>query len=148
MDTDNFGFLIGDVSRLLRYRFDGRARTLGVTRPQWRLLLLLARYPGKSQAELACLLEVERITLCRMIDRLQEAGFLERRPDPSDRRVWRIFLTAKGEEIIGKLHSIGAEFQKEILAVLAPGEPEALQAILMKLRDALSKRADNLSATG
>src|SRR3546814_15316249 len=86
MDDSNFGFLLNDVARLMRYRFDGKARTLGVTRPQWRFLLLLARNPGESQAMLADLLEVERITLCRMIDRLQEAELLERRPDRSEER--------------------------------------------------------------
>lgn len=147
MDDSNFGFLLNDVARLMRYRFDGKARTLGVTRPQWRFLLLLARNPGESQAMLADLLEVERITLCRMIDRLQEAELLERRPDSADRRVWRIFLTPKGEEIIGKLQTIGFGLQAELLAVLAPGEHEQLQGILHKLRDAMSKRTENLGAT-
>lgn len=146
MDTMNFGFLLNDVSRLMRYKFDGKARVLGVTRPQWRLLLTLSRFPGESQAALADLLEVERITLCRMIDRLQEAQFLERRPDPNDRRVWRIFLTPKGEDIIGKLQTIAVAMQRELLTVLEPGEEEQLQSILSRLRDAL-KRSDGLSAT-
>lgn len=140
-------FLIHDVARLIRYRFDAKARTLGVTRPQWRLLLMLARFPGASQAVLADQLDVEQITLCRMIDRMQEAELLERRPDPADRRIRRIFLTPKGEEFSGRLQTIGADFQDDLLSALAPGEDQQLQQILLKLRDALSKRSDSLSAS-
>src|SRR3546814_13581223 len=82
-----------------------------------------------------------------MIDRLQEAELLERRPDSADRRVWRIFLTPKGEEIIGKLQTIGFGLQAELLAVLAPGEQEQLPGILHKLRAAMSKRTANLGET-
>lgn len=143
MDEHRIGFLLSDVSRLMRYRFDGKARTIGVTRPQWRLLTLISRNPGVSQAALADLLEVERITLCRMVDRLEEAGLAERRPDPADRRVWRIFLTEKGNGIVKKLAVIGDAFQEEMLAALEPGEAERLLESLNKLREALSKRAED-----
>ena len=145
MDEHRIGFLLSDVSRLMRYRFDGKARTIGVTRPQWRLLTLISRNPGVSQAALADLLEVERITLCRMVDRLEEAGLAERRPDPADRRVWRIFLTEKGNGIVKKLAVIGDAFQEEMLAALEPGEAERLLESLNKLRGALSKRAEDAS---
>ena len=82
---DSIGFLISDVSRLLRRRFDERARLIGVTRPQWRALTALSRQEGMQQGALAELLEVEPITLCRMVDRLEEAGLVERRRDPADR---------------------------------------------------------------
>lgn len=145
-DEENFGFLIHDVGRLIRYRFDGRARTLGVTRPQSRLLFLLSRTPGETQAALADRMEVERITLCRMVDRLEEAGLAERRADPNDRRVWRIFLTPPGEKILEKLNAIGQTLHEELMAVLAPGEDEQFFKTLSKLRETLSKRAENMSA--
>ena len=93
--TDTLGFLIADVSRLIRRRFDERARLIGATRAQWRTLVVLSRHEGINQGGLAELLEVEPITLCRMIDRLEEAGLVERRRDPGDRRAWRIYLTDK-----------------------------------------------------
>jgi hypothetical protein len=80
--SDSIGFLISDVSRLMRRRFDERARTIGVTRPQWRALTALSRHEGINQGQLADLLEVEPITLCRMVDRLEDAGHVERRRDP------------------------------------------------------------------
>lgn len=146
MDEKHIGFLVYDVARQMRYRFDGKARALGVTRQQWRLLMLLARKPGETQAALADDLEVERITLCRMIDRLQDAELLERRADPADRRVWRIFLTPKGEAVNEKLQSIGLALHEEMLSVLHPEEEKQLQDLLSKLREALSKRIENLSA--
>jgi DNA-binding MarR family transcriptional regulator len=147
MDRDSFAFLIADVARMMRYRFDTMARGLGVTRPQWRVLTTLARMPGESQAAIADFLEIERITLCRMIDRLQEAGLLERRADPADRRVWRIFLTPAGEEMNDRLQEVGAVLHDELRAVMEPEEEPRLQETLKKLRDALSKRTDCVSAT-
>ena len=103
---DNVGFLISDVSRLLRRRFDERARLIGVTRAQWRTLTTLRRHEGINQGGLAELLEVEPITLCRMVDRLEEAGHVERRRDPSDRRAWRIHLTDKSRPLLDRLGAI------------------------------------------
>src|SRR4051812_43636125 len=77
--TDALGFLMSDVSRLMRRRFDERARKSGATGPQWRTLKILERHEGLNQGQLAELLEVEPITCCRMIDRLEESGFVERR---------------------------------------------------------------------
>lgn len=147
-EKDTVGFLIHDVGRLIRYRFDNRARTLGVTRPQSRLLFLLNRAPGENQAKLADLLEVERITLCRMIDRLEEASLVERRPDPMDRRAWRIFLTPQGETILEKLNLIGMTLHEDLMAVLSPDEADQFFATLTKLREAFSKRADNQIVNG
>ena len=104
--SDTLGFLISDVSRLMRRRFDERARLIGVTRAQWRTLTMLSRHEGINQGGLADLLEVEPITLCRMIDRLEEAGLVERRRDPADRRAWLIFLTAKARPLLSQLRSL------------------------------------------
>ena len=102
--TETLGFLMSDVSRLMRRRFDERARTSGATGPQWRTLKILERREGLNQGQLAEMLEVEPITACRMIDRLEEAGLVERRRDPADRRAWRIFLTDKARPVLSDLH--------------------------------------------
>ncbi|HET9510836.1 MAG TPA: MarR family transcriptional regulator [Sphingomonas sp.] len=101
--SDSLGFLIGDVSRLLRRRFDERARLVGATRAQWKTLVTLSRNEGINQGGLADLLEVEPITLCRMIDRLEDSGLVERRRDPADRRAWRIFLTDAAKPVLEQL---------------------------------------------
>jgi MarR family transcriptional regulator for hemolysin len=101
-DRDLF-FLLHDVARLIRVEADKRARVHGMTRAQWGLLLRLARNPGLSQKEVADLLEVEPISVARLVDRMAANGLLERRADEQDRRVWRLHLlpaaTAKLEEI-------------------------------------------------
>lgn len=136
-------FMMHDVARMMRYRFDARARDLGVTRPQWRALLHMARSPGSTQAELADLLEVERITLCRMIDRLAEAGLAERRADPSDRRVWRLHLLPAAHAIVDQLAAMGTELEEEALSSLSAAERATLTASLERIRDALRPRASD-----
>ena len=85
-------FLLHDVARLIRVDADKRARAHGMTRAQWGILIWLERQPGLSQKELAEILEVEPITVARLIDRLEARGMVERRPDPKDRRIWRLHL--------------------------------------------------------
>lgn len=137
---DSIAFLLHDISRQFRYSFDARARDIGVTRPQWRALLYLARVEGPTQSELADFLEVERITLCRMIDRLAEAGLVERRADPLDRRVWRLHLTDAAHGVVDRLARIGAELEAEALAQIGPAEQTLLRETLTRMRDGLSKR--------
>ena len=138
---DSLAFLLHDLSRQFRYRFDSRARVLGVTRTQWRALLVLARREGLSQSELADLLEVERITLCRMVDRLAEAGFVERRADPHDRRIWRLHLTPSAHGIVGQLTEIGADLEEQALSPLSPAERTMLRETLTRMRDELYRHA-------
>ena len=133
MAEETFGFLLSDTARMLRRRFDSAARAHGVSRAQWRVLFALSRHEGINQAGLADYLEVETITLCRMIDRLQEAGLVERRADPADRRAWRLFLTPAALPLFDTLKHIGENVVAEALAGIS--EPakasllEALQAI-------------------
>ena len=89
----SFGFLIGDVSRLLRKSFDRHARTIGLTRAQWRVLAHLSRNEGVKQSELADILEINPITLARLLERLGTDNCVERRMDPTDKRARRLFLT-------------------------------------------------------
>ena len=95
--------LLHDVARLLRTRFDQRARARGMTRAQWVILARLNAQPGLSQIEMASLLEVEPISVGRLIDRLEARGLVERRPDPSDRRVWRLHLLPSAQPILDEI---------------------------------------------
>jgi len=141
--TDSLGFLIGDVSRLLRRRFDERARAIGVTRAQWRTLAMLNRNEGLNQGRLAELLEVEPITLCRMVDRLEEAGHVERRRDPSDRRAWNIFLTAQSRPLIAQLRVIADELLKHALIGVAPNEQAQMARALDIIQTNLAGSDEN-----
>ena len=95
--------LIYDVGRLLRTRFDQRARAYGMTRAQWRILAVLERQPGLSQNELAGICEVEPITVGRLVDRLEAHGLVQRRNDPADRRIWRLHLLPEAKPILEEI---------------------------------------------
>ena len=131
---DSIAFLLSDVSRLIRRRFDDRARSIGVTRAQWRTLTALSRREGLTQGALAELLEVEPITLCRMIDRLEEAGHVERRRSPIDRRAWNIYLTAQSRPLLGQLRTIADEVIERSLCGLGEAERTALKTALDHVR--------------
>jgi DNA-binding MarR family transcriptional regulator len=133
-------FLLPDVARLLRRAFDERARSIGVTRPQWRVLITLDRNESINQGGLADLLEVEPITLCRMVDRLQEAGLVERRPSPADRRVWQLFLTDKSRPLLKQLRGVATELLEEAMAGISQAEQDQLDATLERVRANLSRR--------
>ena len=146
--SDSLGFLISDVSRLMRRRFDERARLIGVTRAQWRTLTTLSRHEGINQGGLAELLEVEPITLCRMIDRLEEAGLVERRRDPGDRRAWLIFLTDKAKPIIAELHTLANDLFVFALDGVDDAARSATIATLNAIRANLSTHEPNEAAHG
>ena len=133
--------LIGDISRLARRAFDARAREIGVTRPQWQVLVMLTRHQGVNQGGLAELLDVEPITVCRMVDRLQEADLVERRPDPADRRSWRLFLTGKAGELLAQLQPLGEQLEAEAFEGISSEEREAVLVTLGRLRNNLAPRA-------
>ncbi|MBW8784352.1 MAG: MarR family transcriptional regulator [Novosphingobium sp.] len=137
---DNIGTMLGQVARLLRRSFDERARIIGVTRPQWQVLTLLSRNLGINQGRLAELLEVEPITLGRMIDRLQDGDLVERRADPADRRAWRLFLTDKGNALIEQLMPFADETLAEALDGIDPPAQQRLMAMLDRIRSNLSRR--------
>jgi len=139
---ENLGSSLSDTARMLRRAFDARARSIGVTRPQWQVLSVLSRYEGVNQGGLAELLDVEPITVCRMLDRLQESGLIERRADPADRRSWRLFLTAKAGELLDHLRPISVELLDEALLGIGEPEREALFAALAQIRRNLSRRSE------
>ena len=144
--TDNIGFLTSDVSRLLRRRFDERARQIGVTRAQWRTLTMLNRNEGINQGKLAELLEVEPITLCRMVDRLEEACHVERRRDPRDRRAWQIYLTESARPLIDRLRVIADDLFDQALAGIDAPRQAMLIATLNHLRANLAETDDTEEA--
>lgn len=137
--TETIGFLMSDVSRMMRRRFDERARSSGATGAQWRTLKILERREGINQGQLAELLEVEPITACRMIDRLEEAGLVERRRDPDDRRAWRIFLTAKARPVLAELHVVAEAMIEELLQGLGTRERDELVRALGVMRANLNQ---------
>ncbi len=135
-DTDLF-FLLHDVARLIRVAADKRARVDGMTRAQWALLIQLFRNPGLSQKEIADLLEVEPISVGRLVDRLERNGLIERRPDPADRRIWRLNLTAAAGPVLNR---IGIQ-RAELAARIDDGVPETIRAAML---EGLSRMKTNL----
>ena len=136
---DSIGRLISDSARLMRRFFDDKVRRIGITTAQWQVLTTLRRNEGCNQGRLAELLEVEPITLCRMVDRLQEAGVVERRKSPTDRRVWQLYLTDRAFGLLEQLGPVIAEVQSESLAGLSNTEQETLRHLLGKIRHNLSR---------
>ena len=138
--------LIADVGRLIRVEVDRRASAFGMTRAQWLILAWLNRQPGMSQKEMAEKLEVEPITVARLVDRLEARGLLERRPDPADRRVWRLHLLAGVEPILDQLDQQRAELLARVTARLSAEEIETAAAVLSAMRATLSRNADAKAA--
>lgn len=132
------GFLIKDVSHLLRRNFNRRVQTLGLTQAQWRALAHLSRSEGMNQACLAENLEVQPITLARLIDRMQAAGWVERRTDPDDRRAVRLYLTEKSQPILAEMDQIGSEVIEEAMAGVSATARKHLVETLCKMKLNLS----------
>ncbi len=135
----SLGFLLADVSRLVRQRFDARASRLGLTRAQWRVLAQLRRREGINQTALAEILEVEPITLGRHIDRLVEKGFVERRPDPADRRAWLLHLRAEVQPVLDRLREMSAETRMEALAGFTDAEADRLIEMLLQIKSNMTR---------
>jgi DNA-binding MarR family transcriptional regulator len=138
---ENIGTMLAQVSRLMRSSFDERAREIGVTRPQSHVLSIISRNEGINQGGLAEILEVEPITAGRMIDRLQDAELVQRRPDPEDRRAWRLYLTPRGEELLDKLRPFALETFEIALEGIVEADREQLWIALERIRANLSRRS-------
>lgn len=135
-----FGFLLHDTARLMRRDFERRSRSSGLTRAQWAVLAYLARSEGTSQAALAEMLEIEPITLVRLLDRLEGAGWVERRPDPTDRRVRRLYLTETARPLMEQFQELAAATREAALSGLSEVERRQLTDLLTKVRTNLSGR--------
>lgn len=131
--------LLADVGRLLRVESDRRARIHGMTRAQWIILWRVRDAPGLSQRQLAAFLEVEPITVGRLVDRLQARGVVERRADPDDRRIWRLHLLPAGQAVLEPLE----QQRKEMCDIIADG---IAPADLAQMADVLARVKSNLLA--
>ena len=143
---DTIGFLMNDAARLMRRDFERRARPVGLTRAQWQALFHLARNEGCNQATLADLLDVEPITLARVIDRLEASGLVERRPDPGDRRARLLFLGERAHPLLEELRALGAETREVALAGISEEERHQLTRLLARMRANLSGRESATAA--
>jgi MarR family transcriptional regulator for hemolysin len=112
--------VLSNVARMMRTLADARARNHGMTRAQWMILVWLDRQPGMSQNEMAALIEVEPITVGRLVDRLERRGMVERRPDPADRRIWRLHLKPEAEPMLQEI----AKARVELNAMMIAGLPK------------------------
>ncbi|WP_454727143.1 MULTISPECIES: MarR family winged helix-turn-helix transcriptional regulator [Cupriavidus] len=130
-----FGFLVSDVGRLCGKRFDDLAKSsLDLTRAQCRVLAYLSHYGEVNQARLADLLEVAPISAGRLLDRMEEGGWIERQPNPDDRRERVVRMTGKAEMALGKARRVGDEVAAEALAGLSGHERDQLISLLQRVR--------------
>lgn len=139
----NLGFMLHDAARLLRKRFEAKARGLGLTRSQWQVVSHLARNEGIHQGALAELLEIEPITLVRILDRLEASGLVERRRHPTDRRRRLPHLTPSAHPILARIRALGAETVDEAVAGMPAEDRDRLMTLLGALRANLAKRPDD-----
>ncbi len=147
------GFVLSDVARLLRKRFEQRARAaaLGLTRAQASVLAHLARQEGINQAALAQILDLEPITLARLLDRLQSARLVERRPDPKDRRAHLLYLTEAAYPLLDRIFALAAEVREDALDAIAEPDRVRLLEMLIQMKanllaHALAIERDEVSA--
>ena len=136
--TRSLGFLLGDVSRLVRMRFDQRARDLDLTRAQWRVLAQRRRREGINQRSLADILDIENITLTRHVDRLELKRLVERRPDPNDRRARTLHLKDKAKSVLGELRTLSEQTREEALTGISQEESEQLIDTLLRIKENMS----------
>jgi MarR family transcriptional regulator for hemolysin len=143
----SIGFLVHDVARLVRKRFEqyARAKNLGLTRSQASVLGRLSLQEGINQVTLAQQLELEPITLVRLLDRLQAAGLIERRADPQDRRARVLFLTPAARPLLGRVGALAQDVYEEALAGLPTDERERMLAALRLMKRNLLDRLDTFA---
>jgi DNA-binding MarR family transcriptional regulator len=136
------GLIVNDLARLLRKRFEqvARSRQLAVSRAQAAVIIHLARNEGINQVSLAQLMELEPITLVRLLDRLQAAGLIERRPDPHDRRARRLYLAPAAHPLLSRIKVLGNEVQAEALDGVAVADQEAFVQLLLTIKSNLMER--------
>lgn len=136
-DHSGFGYTIADMTRLLRRVFDRRAAHLGLTRAQWRALKLVGRTPGLSQAQLAEELDMEPIAVGRVLDRMQAAGFIERRNDPNDRRCWRLYPVGETPAAMIEMKAIADRLNDEVLEGISDEDFETVMRVLAAVKENL-----------
>ena len=150
MDDDDilFAVLVSDVARMLRTELDRRARGQGLTRSQWLALARLARFPGVSLSELAEMLEMEKAPAGRLIDRLEEGGWVRRDPDDKDRRIKRLYPTTAAQTVYKKMRRITRETMDDALAGLSDGQHAQACEVLAMIKDRLLGMTGNGHTNG
>jgi MarR family transcriptional regulator for hemolysin len=141
-----FGFILNDVARMLRTYADHKASQFGITRAQWVVLVRLDRFEGLKQAELAEMLDLQPITLTRLLDRLAECGLIERRPDPNDRRAKLLYLTPKAKPLLEQLGDLGNELMGTALAGVEREHVELMVAQLAIVKENLRQAIQRKNA--
>lgn len=136
--TETLGFLLTDATRAIRRRFEQRASELGLSSSQWRLIMQLKRGGPMPQARLAELLEIEPISVSRLVDRMQDAGWVQREPAPNDRRVKLVAPTEKAMQAVTSARAIADALYDEALAGLAPETRDGLKLALRRIIHNLS----------
>lgn len=140
-DDGYIGYMLSDVARLIRTVFDRRVRRLGLTRAQWLVLTRLHRRPGASQTELAEMLEVDRASAGRLIDRMEKAGWVERRPDGTDRRINRLHLTPEARKAHARMWKVAEATLDDALATLSPRERRQFTELTARVKGHLQALA-------
>lgn len=135
----NFGFILGDVARLMRTTFDRRVKALGLTRSQWWVLNHLFRNDGVTQSELADILEVRKATLGRLLDRMEQKGWIRRENHAGDRRAKRVFLTEEVEPAIKAMRAAAADVRREALSGLTAAEQTQFVDALLAIKSNLTR---------
>jgi MarR family transcriptional regulator, transcriptional regulator for hemolysin len=148
--TREIGVNIMDVARMLRTYADQRARQFGISRAQWIVLMRLDRSEGLKQSELAEVLDLQPISLTRLLDRLADNGLIERRPDPNDRRANRLYLTPAARPLLEQLVELGRDLMEDVLAGLDAKAHERLLSNLQLMKDnlrtAISRQSNQTQA--
>lgn len=134
---DALGFVLSDVARLIRRNFNRQVQKLGLTQAQWQVLAFLARNEGVRQIQLADSLDMQPISVARIIDRMQASGWVERRPDPTDRRAFNLYLTAQANPILEQMWDQGAITRAEALKNIPAADQEQLLRTLLRMRENL-----------
>jgi MarR family transcriptional regulator for hemolysin len=133
------GFTIMDVARLLKTYADQRARQFGISRAQWAVLVRIDRTEGLKQSELAELLDLQPISLTRLLDRLADNGLIERRADPNDRRANRLYLKPAAKPLLGRLSELGADMMETVLKGLDVKSVDRMLKELVMLKNNLRR---------
>jgi len=133
----SLGVLISDVARLLRRNFDRRLQSLGLTQAQWRAVVHVSRTEGMSQVALAESLEIQPITVARLIDRMEAAGWIQRRNDPLDRRAVQLYLTPKSQPILEEIHARASEVMDDGVAGISSSTQKQLFDNLQRMKQNL-----------
>src|SRR5580765_2841540 len=144
----NFGFILNDVARLLRTAFDRRVKSLGLTRSQGWVLNHLFRNDGVTQSELADILEVEKATLGRLLDRLEQKGWVRREGHAGDRRAKRVFLTDEVEPAIKTMRAAAAELRRDALSGLSASQQNQFVDALLAIKANLSNAENGAHGNG